>query len=297
MAGAFVQNAARQAHTRAAFAQNATRGTVSAATGYFAPVQAVAPRFSHHETLSIAHGLADCAHATLLSLRKKVRDAPADVSPGLILPKSAGLNLTCCAHRGWWISRREIAPEVGGRFLISRAVRLCIGKCCHKLFRPESRNRYHQRYCAAPRCRAESKAASQARWLAAPERDYFRGPVNLARAWRSRNPGYWRKSRRTRVAFTRSLIGTSCFFETIPSAPSWHAWASTVRPSSPMYSLSRMSGSVSRSRAPSATSTFALGTDSGYALGAASAFGLGASVTFALDPVRSVIFRSPGSLT
>jgi hypothetical protein len=71
-------------------------------------------------------------------------------------------------------------------------------KCCHKLFRPDPRNRYHQRYCAAPSCRAASKAASQARWLAAPEnRDYFRGPVNVARvrAWRSRNPGYWRKRR------------------------------------------------------------------------------------------------------
>jgi hypothetical protein len=59
-------------------------------------------------------------------------------------------------------------------------------KCCHKLFHPDPRNRYHQRYCAAPRCRAASKAASQARWLAAPEnRDYFRGPVNVARvrAW------------------------------------------------------------------------------------------------------------------
>jgi hypothetical protein len=34
--------------------------------------------FSHHQAaLSIAHGLADCAHATLLSLRKSVRDAPA----------------------------------------------------------------------------------------------------------------------------------------------------------------------------------------------------------------------------
>jgi hypothetical protein len=66
-------------------------------------------------------------------------------------------------------------------------------KSCHKLFRPDPRNRYHQRYCAAPSCRAASKAASQARWLAAPEnRDYFRGPVNVARvrAWRSRNPGY-----------------------------------------------------------------------------------------------------------
>lgn len=75
-------------------------------------------------------------------------------------------------------------------------------KCCHKLFRPDPRNRRHQRYCAAPSCRAASKAASQARWLAAPEnRDYFCGPVNVARvrAWRSRNPGYWRKRRRAGV--------------------------------------------------------------------------------------------------
>ena len=76
-------------------------------------------------------------------------------------------------------------------------------KFCHKLFRPDPRNRHHQRYCAAPSCRAASKAASQARWLAAPEnRGYFRGPVNVARVkqWRSRHPGYWRKRRRRRVA-------------------------------------------------------------------------------------------------
>ena len=76
-------------------------------------------------------------------------------------------------------------------------------KCCHKLFRPDPRNRHHQRYCAAPSCRAASKAASQARWLAAPEnQDYFRGPVNVARVkeWRSRHPGYWRKRRSTRAA-------------------------------------------------------------------------------------------------
>lgn len=74
--------------------------------------------------------------------------------------------------------------------------------CCHKLFRPDPRNRHHQRYCAAASCRAASKAASQARWLAAPEnQDYFRGPVHVARvkAWRLRHPGYWRKRRR-RVA-------------------------------------------------------------------------------------------------
>jgi hypothetical protein len=71
-------------------------------------------------------------------------------------------------------------------------------KCCHTLFRPDRRNRARQHYCSAPACRAASKAASQARWLAKPEnQDYFRGPENVARvqAWRSRHPGYWRKKR------------------------------------------------------------------------------------------------------
>lgn len=72
--------------------------------------------------------------------------------------------------------------------------------CCRKLFRPDPRNHRHQRYCTAPACKAASKAASQARWLAAPEnQDYFRGPVNVARvrAWRSRHPGYWIKGQRS----------------------------------------------------------------------------------------------------
>ena len=71
-------------------------------------------------------------------------------------------------------------------------------KCCHKLFRPDQRNRARQHYCPAPACRVASKAASQARWLSKPEnQDYFRGPENVARvqAWRSRHPGYWRKGR------------------------------------------------------------------------------------------------------
>src|SRR5215813_9816866 len=75
--------------------------------------------------------------------------------------------------------------------------RIC--KCCLKLFRPDPRNRRHQRYCSAPRCRAASKAASQARWLTRPENhDYFRGPVNVARVrrWRSGNPYYWRRAQR-----------------------------------------------------------------------------------------------------
>jgi hypothetical protein len=76
-------------------------------------------------------------------------------------------------------------------------------KCCLRLFHPDPRNRRHQRYCSATTCRAASKAASQARWRAAPEnQDYFRGPVNVARvqAWRSRHPGYWRRARRVGAA-------------------------------------------------------------------------------------------------
>ena len=71
-------------------------------------------------------------------------------------------------------------------------------RCCLRLFRPDPRNRRHQRYCSAPDCRAASKATSQARWLAKPENaDYFRGPVNVARvkAWRLHHPGYWHKRR------------------------------------------------------------------------------------------------------
>jgi hypothetical protein len=76
-------------------------------------------------------------------------------------------------------------------------------KCCRVLFRPDPGNRRHQRYCSAPRCRRASKAASQARWLARPDnRDYFRGPVHLARCqgWRARHPGYWRKAPRRQIA-------------------------------------------------------------------------------------------------
>ena len=85
-------------------------------------------------------------------------------------------------------------------------------KCCLKLFRPDPRNRHHQRYCSVPTCRAASKAASQARWLAAAENQgYFRGPVNVARvqAWRSCHPGYWRKRRRAGPALQDDIVRTT----------------------------------------------------------------------------------------
>ncbi len=99
-------------------------------------------------------------------------------------------------------------------------------KCCRKLFRPDRRNRARQHYCSAPACRAASKAASQARWLAKPEnQSYFRGPVNVARvqAWRSRHPGYWRKGRSADPALqdvsTAQPIGSADKTDAVARAP------------------------------------------------------------------------------
>lgn len=86
---------------------------------------------------------------------------------------------------------------------------------CGQAFVPDARNARHQRYCAAPECRAASKRASQAKWLAKPEnRDYYRGPPAVARvrAWRAAHPGYSR--RRAPV----SAVPTSVA-ETPPGAP------------------------------------------------------------------------------
>lgn len=71
-------------------------------------------------------------------------------------------------------------------------------KCrhCKRLFRPDARNRRHQRFCAKLDCRRASKAESQRRWLAKPENhDYFRGPAHVERVrrWREAHPGYGRK--------------------------------------------------------------------------------------------------------
>jgi len=71
-------------------------------------------------------------------------------------------------------------------------------KCCHcnRLFEPDARNRNRQRFCAKPECRKASKALSQKKWQEKPEnRDYFKGPENVARVrqWRRQNPGYWKR--------------------------------------------------------------------------------------------------------
>lgn len=71
-------------------------------------------------------------------------------------------------------------------------------KCphCRELFRPDPRNRRHQRYCSKAQCQRASKGASQHRWLEKPaNREYFRGPAHVERVrrWRAAHPGYWRR--------------------------------------------------------------------------------------------------------
>jgi len=68
-------------------------------------------------------------------------------------------------------------------------------KCrnCKKLFVPDPRNRKKQKYCSKPECRGASKKASQEKWLSKPQnKNYFRGPTNVARVmqWREQNPEY-----------------------------------------------------------------------------------------------------------
>jgi hypothetical protein len=72
-------------------------------------------------------------------------------------------------------------------------------KCrhCGKLYTPDHRNRWHQKYCFEPPCREASKKAAQRRWYSSEKgRDYFQGPENVGRVqrWRAQHPGYWKRS-------------------------------------------------------------------------------------------------------
>jgi hypothetical protein len=85
-------------------------------------------------------------------------------------------------------------------------------KCvkCNEVYRPDARNRYHQRYCTKPVCRQASKAASQGRWRAKPENaDYERGNAKNAarvRAWQKAHPGYWKRRAGKSSAVLRDIL-------------------------------------------------------------------------------------------
>jgi hypothetical protein len=69
-------------------------------------------------------------------------------------------------------------------------------RCCRRMFDPDYRNGYHQRYCSRPACRRASRVATQRQWRRKPEnRDHFRGPDEVRRVqeWRREHPGYWKQ--------------------------------------------------------------------------------------------------------
>jgi len=83
---------------------------------------------------------------------------------------------------------------------------------CGLDFEPDARNAKHHQYCGAEACKAASKRASQAKWLA-KNPGYHRGFLAVARvrAWRLKHPGY---SRRKQAPPNGSPIQESLPFET-----------------------------------------------------------------------------------
>ena len=80
----------------------------------------------------------------------------------------------------------------------SRSSSRCLN--CGGLFEAVSRNRGRQRFCSAQACRKPRKRHGQARWLHQPANaDYFKGPnkTERVRQWRARNPGYWKRPKKS----------------------------------------------------------------------------------------------------
>jgi hypothetical protein len=80
-------------------------------------------------------------------------------------------------------------------------------RCCRKFFTPDPFNSYHQVFCSKPDCQRASKAASQRRWARKPHyRNYIRDEVERVQAWRKKNPGYWKKKKKTSTSETSQPI-------------------------------------------------------------------------------------------
>ena len=76
--------------------------------------------------------------------------------------------------------------------------RKCIN--CQIYFNPDPRSKGCQKYCSHASCQKASIRASQKKWLQKPEnQNHFKGRSNVQRvqAWRSKNPGYLKKSRQS----------------------------------------------------------------------------------------------------
>lgn len=83
-------------------------------------------------------------------------------------------------------------------------------KCCHckQLYKPDPRNRWHQKYCSQAACQKTSKALSQRRWTCSDiGRGYFKRPKHAQRVkvWRINHPGYWKNQPKKPAALQEDI--------------------------------------------------------------------------------------------
>ena len=82
---------------------------------------------------------------------------------------------------------------------------------CKSIFFADRRNLRHQKFCHQLACQAVSKRQAQHRWLSKDDnRDYFKGSaaVERVRAWRARNPGYWKRPKKRPQSALQDLSTT-----------------------------------------------------------------------------------------
>jgi hypothetical protein len=68
--------------------------------------------------------------------------------------------------------------------------------CCQHWFHPNPKAAFRQKYCARPRCKWVSKAASQKKWKNKPGNRKLADPAKeqeRVRRWRAGKPKYWRR--------------------------------------------------------------------------------------------------------
>jgi len=75
-----------------------------------------------------------------------------------------------------------------------RRKRKCHG--CQQWFTPNPKAAFRQKYCARPRCKQASKAASQRKWKDKPGNRKLADPVkerDRIYRWRKLHPKHWRR--------------------------------------------------------------------------------------------------------
>jgi len=80
-----------------------------------------------------------------------------------------------------------------------REARRCKG--CKQLFFPDPRTWQRQTFCGKAECQEARMRKNRREWLARPDNEHYwrdnQKSKDRVREWRKRNPGYWKRTRRT----------------------------------------------------------------------------------------------------